>query len=114
MRKYNESSDSESPGRIEHFLLSYIHKHSDIEVERSVIPESLSIDETQIEERDGYPITVTLKHLKEEDSTPEFSNGVSQGMIDGSNVPNGLFRSNIAADDTDQLLGKADATQKRL
>lgn len=106
----NGFANLETPGRIEHFLNSYITKHSHIEVERGVIPESLVINEALVEDNDAYPITVTLKHLTEEDSTP---NGLVPGIATtGAGVPNGLFRSNIAADDTDQLLHKVDATPK--
>ena len=101
-----------APGRIEHFLTSYINKHSSINVERGVIPESLCIDEAQIEDVDGYPITVTLKHLNEKNSTP-IDSSIETGIVtNGSSVPNGLFRSNLATDDTDQLLYKADTKRK--
>lgn len=50
-----------SQGRLERFVLDSIREHSDIEVERGVLAESLEYDET-LESNKEYPITVTLRH----------------------------------------------------
>ncbi|KAJ4362987.1 hypothetical protein N0V83_010104 [Neocucurbitaria cava] len=90
-------------GRIERFFLDHIRKHSKdtLRVERGVLPESLHIDEDTLEDHspDNYPITVQLQHLTEEEATPAQSNG--------STVNDGLFRSNLAEDDTDDLIAKS-------
>ncbi|TID13124.1 hypothetical protein E6O75_ATG10073 [Venturia nashicola] len=86
-------------GRIERFFLDHIKKHSDIEVSRGVLPESLKIDEALVEDADAYPITVQLRHLSEEEATP--------AQQKGHNVQDGLFRSNIAEDDTQDLISKS-------
>lgn len=50
-----------SQGRIERFVLDSIREHSDIDVERGVLAESLKYDET-LGSTNEYPITVTLRH----------------------------------------------------
>lgn len=89
-------------GRIERFFLDHIKKHSkdSIRVERAVLPESVSFSENIIDDHSpsSYPITVKLRHLTEEEAAPAQSNGTG--------VKDGLFRSNLAADDTDDLIRK--------
>ncbi|KAI0160141.1 FAD binding domain-containing protein [Xylariaceae sp. FL1272] len=84
-------------GRMERFFLdaiaaSYPHPscpdHA-IHVERRVIPTSLTTDESTINDDDAYPISVTLRHLTEEEATP------AQRL---SNLSDGLHRSNLADD----------------
>ena len=89
-------------GRIERFFLDHINKHSDIEIERGVIPESLDYNATEAEDNDAFPITIKLRHLSEEEATP------AQNL---TSIPDGLFRSSLAADDTDDLIrkGQSDA-----
>lgn len=86
-------------GRIERFFLDNIEKYSKdtIRVERGVLPISLTIDESGVDKYEGYPVTVTLRHLTEEESTPE-------QQISASKVPDGLFRSNLAKDEDDAAL----------
>jgi phenol 2-monooxygenase len=79
-------------GRIERFLLDSIAEHSDIRVERLVLPEQFEIDETLTGNHKKYPIKVTLRHLGTDSTT----------TTDG--VQDGLFRSNLTKDDTDDLL----------
>jgi phenol 2-monooxygenase len=55
-----------------------------------VIPTSISIDEEEVGDDDAYPVTVTLRHLTEEEATP------TQRL---SNLGDGIFRSNLADDD---------------
>lgn len=84
-------------GRIERFFLDSLKEHSDIEVERSVLPESLELDISKVEDYDAYPISVKVRHLTEEEAAPSQK---------GSSISNGLFRSNLAPDDTDELIRK--------
>jgi flavin-dependent dehydrogenase len=89
-------------GRIERFFLDHIKKHSKdtLRVERGVLPESLHIsDDCDNHSSDSYPITVQLRHLTEEEAKPAQSKG--------SSVNDGLFRSNLAEDDTDDLIAKS-------
>ena len=85
-------------GRIERFFLDHIKKYSDIEVERGVLPETLDYDASQAEEFDAYPSTVQLRHLTDDEATP------SQNL---TSIPDGLFRSSLAEDDTDDLIRKS-------
>ncbi|KAF2278824.1 uncharacterized protein EI97DRAFT_413707 [Westerdykella ornata] len=90
-------------GRIERFFLDHIKKHSNdsIRVERGVIPETLSFNEEILDDhsQDSYPISVKLRYLTEEEATPAQSKG--------SATRDGLFRSNLAEDDTDELIRKS-------
>lgn len=71
-----------------------------IRVERMVLPTSLSIDEADDGDDDAHPVTVTLRHLTEEEATP------TQRL---SNLSDGLFRSNLAGDDVGDMLARSAA-----
>ena len=85
-------------GRIERFFLDSLKEHSDIQVERGVLPEELELDHSKAEDYDAYPIKVKIRHLDDEEATP---------VQNGTNVPDGLFRSSLAKDDTDDLIRKS-------
>ncbi|KAI0891088.1 putative phenol 2-monooxygenase [Annulohypoxylon nitens] len=90
-------------GRVERFFLDNIKKYSKdtIQVERGVLPESLEIDESKVEDDSSHPVTVKLRHLTEEESTPE-------QQINGSKISDGIFRSNlIQGDDEEDLIRKS-------
>ncbi|KIX98498.1 uncharacterized protein Z520_05799 [Fonsecaea multimorphosa CBS 102226] len=99
-------------GRIERFFLDSIKENSirtscngtglagEIQVERGVLPISFSFDESLAEDNAAYPIQVRLRHLTEEESTPAHKATSNNGQA----VQNGLFRSNLAADDTQDLI----------
>ncbi|KAJ5950442.1 uncharacterized protein N7479_008855 [Penicillium vulpinum] len=55
-------------GRIERFILDSIREHSDLDVERGVIAESLEYDEELSNDPNSYPITVKVRVLGEDDS----------------------------------------------
>ncbi len=95
-------------GRIERFFLDSIAEHSDIRVERGVLPESMQFDESKADEDDAYPITITLRHLTEEEATPK----AAATSANGSAVQDGLFRSNLTPDDTAELLASAKLRDK--
>ncbi|KAL1968519.1 hypothetical protein VTN77DRAFT_1729 [Rasamsonia byssochlamydoides] len=95
-------------GRIERFFLDSLKEHSDIRVERGVMPESLELDDVDPRDRDAYPVKVTLRHLTEEQATP----AESKVHANGSNVQSGLFRSNLMADDTEDILNAAKSNQR--
>ena len=87
-------------GRIERFFLDSIKSHSDIRVEYGVMPTDFHFDETKAEESDAYPITVTLQHLSEDEATPK----QVATSANGAGVKDGLFRSNLTPDDTEDLV----------
>lgn len=92
-------------GRIERFFLDNIKKHSNdsIKVERGVLPESLKIDESKVNDDAAYPVTVRLRHLTEEEATPP-------QQVSASKVPDGLFRSNLVQEnDEGKLLQQSES-----
>ncbi|KAJ4397779.1 hypothetical protein N0V93_002016 [Gnomoniopsis smithogilvyi] len=88
-------------GRIERFFLDNIKKHSkdSIKVERGVLPESLKIDESKVNDDAAFPVTVRLRHLTEEEATPP-------QQASASKVPHGLFRSNLVQENDEEKLLK--------
>lgn len=97
-------------GRIERFFLDQIERESDIRVERGVLPTELKFDASKAEDNspDNYPITVTLRHLTQEEATPKQVATSANGMT----ASDGLFRSNLAADDTADLIKAAELNSK--
>ncbi|KAB8203410.1 FAD binding domain-containing protein [Aspergillus parasiticus] len=97
-------------GRIERFFLDSIKEHSDITVERGVLPTTFEFDEAKAADFEDYPITVTLRTLSEEEATPP-QRQQHHRRADGTQsvINDGLFRSNLAADDTDDLIRVAKA-----
>lgn len=93
-------------GRIERFFLDSLKEYSDIEIERGVLPEELEIDHSKAEDDSTYPIKVKIRHLDDDEATP---------VQNGTSAPDGLFRSSLAKDDTDDLIrnsrGKAGTTE---
>ncbi|TGO22365.1 hypothetical protein BPAE_0171g00250 [Botrytis paeoniae] len=91
-------------GRIEQFFLESLEEHSNIKVERGIFPYTLAFDETKAEDPNEYPIEVVLQHLTDDQINPR----QSLATRDGAATSDGLFRSNIAADDdTDEVLSDA-------
>ncbi|KAF6838491.1 FAD binding domain protein [Colletotrichum musicola] len=96
-------------GRLEQFFLDAIRESSPdgdepLRVERMVIPTSLEIDEGLAEDPDAHPVTVTLRHLTEEEATPT-------QML--SNLGDGLFRSNLVGDDVGGMLARSEGRGAR-
>ncbi|ETI27668.1 hypothetical protein G647_00117 [Cladophialophora carrionii CBS 160.54] len=108
-------------GRIERFFLDSISENSKrtlkdvpgwedgISVEHGVLPTSLEFDESLAENTDAYPITVRLRHLTEQEATPK----QSATSLNGSGLQDGLFRSNLSSDDTQELLDKSKLLQAK-
>lgn len=70
-----------------------------IKVERGVIPESITIDESLVKDEYAHPITVTLRHLSEEESTPTGLAGEQTG-----GTKSGLFRSSLVSAEEEESL----------
>ncbi|KAK3620712.1 hypothetical protein LTR56_023229 [Elasticomyces elasticus] len=87
-------------GRIERFFLDAIAESGGHAVERGVLPIELSIDEALVDDQNAYPIKVKLRHLSEEEATPQ----QSATSANGAAIQDGLFRSNMSADDTQEIL----------
>jgi phenol 2-monooxygenase len=71
------------------------------------MPESLDIDEAQIDDNKAYPVRVTLRHLRK--NTTLYLSGTEDAP---TNAHNGMFRSNLVADSTDQVLDQAKADRE--
>ena len=99
-------------GRIERFFLDSIKENSirtgcngegaagELHVEHGVLPTSFQFDETRAEDASAYPIEVRLRHLTEEESKP----AQKATSANGEAISDGIFRSNLAADDTEDLI----------
>lgn len=97
---------AECTGRIERYFIDSLKEH-DITVERGVMPEAIHLDESvDPADRTAYPVTVTLRHLTEDQAMP------AECRTHGSGVQSGLFRSNLAKDDTDDILNAAKANPR--
>lgn len=95
-------------GRIERFFLDVMHECGGNAVERGVMPCQLELDEAHVDDKDAYPITVTLRHLSEEEATPQ----QTATSKNGAALQDGLFRSNLTADDTHELLCASKLNEK--
>lgn len=92
-------------GRIERFLLDSIKENSDICVERGVLPISFDFDKVKAGDFEDYPIGVTLRTLSDHESTPHQWQQHQKSNDDPENViADGLFRSNLVDDDTEDLI----------
>jgi len=87
-------------GRIERFFLDTIQECGGRPVDRGVLPLSLEVDVSSVEDPEAYPITVRLKHLSEQEATPQ----QAATSANGAAIQDGLFRSNLAPDDTNELI----------
>ncbi|GAA6050393.1 hypothetical protein JCM3770_004015 [Rhodotorula araucariae] len=96
-------------GRVEAHLLQDAAKHSKgaIVPERSMLPESLEIDESLVGDFDAYPVTLTVRHLSDDESNPEGYRG------DVNGTRSGLFRSSLlSAEEEEALYKKGEQPQR--
>ncbi|KAJ6134382.1 hypothetical protein N7523_000704 [Penicillium sp. IBT 18751x] len=104
-------------GRIERFFLDAMKEHGDLTVERGVLPVSFGFDEAKAGDFNEYPISVELRTLSDQESTPS-QRQQHHKSADGQEktLEDGLFRSNLVADDTDDLIRSTEniTTQKEL
>jgi phenol 2-monooxygenase len=100
-------------GRIERFFLDSIKENSDISVERGVLPTAFEFDDAKAADFNDYPVTVTVRTLSEEDAMPKQQQQHHKSE-EGQEAPisDGLFRSNLAADDTDDLIRAAETNAR--
>lgn len=100
-------------GRIERFFLDSIKEQSDITVERGVLPTAFEFDDAKASDFNDYPITVTLRTLSDDEATPHQQQQHHRSS-DGqeTTVSDGLFRSNLAVDDTDDLIRNAETSTR--
>ncbi|OBT71370.1 hypothetical protein VF21_09432 [Pseudogymnoascus sp. 05NY08] len=70
-------------GRIEQWFTDAIDEFSSdsLKVERPIIPESLVVDQSRIQDQSAYPVTVTVKKLSDKDAAPEqFNHKLENGL----------------------------------
>ena len=93
-------------GWIEGYFNDYLKANDGAIPERGVMPESLKIDKSKVEDSDAYPVEVILRHL-----TPVAAD-VEQF---GHKVENGLFRSTnlVTSSEEDIALKAQEAAEKR-
>ncbi|EXJ76399.1 uncharacterized protein A1O5_00907 [Cladophialophora psammophila CBS 110553] len=73
-------------GHIEKFLKDAARDRGGQEVEHGIQPDLLEIDESKVDEVDSYPITVRLRRLSKEESTPsQFGHAVANGLYRSAN-----------------------------
>ena len=73
-----------------------------------MLPETLEFDESQAEDNAAYPIKIKLRHLSEEEATPK----QSATSANGAGIQDGLYRSNMSADDTADILAASKINEK--
>lgn len=64
------------------------------------MPESINVDTEKLSTNEEYPVSVTIRHIPEE--KPK-----TNGSTNDAPIANGLHRSNLTKDATDELLAKA-------
>lgn len=71
----------------------YFQKHSKgaISVERGVVPESLEIEQSLVNDTSAHAITIKLRHLTAEESRPEDT------LTKHGETRSGLFRSSLVS-----------------
>ncbi|KAJ5588409.1 hypothetical protein N7537_011087 [Penicillium hordei] len=88
-------------GRIERFILDSIREHSDLDVERSVIADSLEYDEELGTDPNSYPITVKVRVLGEDDLNQPCGQEIdAESEVAGNEVN----RNNLLPDDWADLV----------
>jgi phenol 2-monooxygenase len=97
-------------GRIERFLLDSIQQHSDLQVERGVIAETFEYDDDMEEDPNGYPITVKLRTLSDEEANPP---GLRINETNHSAATIGVSRGSLLPDDWNELITKSKAKQTK-
>ena len=82
-------------GRIEEAFLKLLRERGNVEVERCTLPVSLVCDKSSFSDDEAYPVTMKLLQLDEDVETR--SDRIPP-------IPNGLFRSNLTQDTTNDLI----------
>ncbi|GEM12326.1 phenol 2-monooxygenase [Rhodotorula toruloides] len=97
-------------GRVEAHLIDDASKHSKgaIAPERSMLPETLSVEKSLVADYDSHPITLTVRHLSEGESTPDAY------KFDDKGVRSSLFRSSLLSAAEEEILYKKDEKAGRV
>jgi phenol 2-monooxygenase len=98
-------------GRIEQFILDSIRETSDLEVERSVVADSLEYDETLENDSNAYPITVKIRVLGEDESNPPSG---PQSAAGSDTIRNELKLNQLLPDDWTGLVERPKPTKTKI
>ncbi|KAM0755127.1 phenol hydroxylase from Trichosporon Cutaneum [Meredithblackwellia eburnea MCA 4105] len=96
-------------GRVEAHLIEDAFKHSKgtYVVERGVVPESLTVDESLISDPSAHAVKVVLRHLAEDEANPE-------SLTSTKGVKSGLFRSSLVSAEEEEGLYKRKEKAEKL
>ncbi|KAK4048986.1 hypothetical protein OIO90_005621 [Microbotryomycetes sp. JL221] len=96
-------------GRVEAHLIEDAFKHSKGKIvpERGVLPESIEVDQTKINDPNAHAIKVVLRHLSDEESNPD-------GLTQHGTTRSGLFRSSLVSAAEEEALYKKSEKPARL
>ena len=73
-------------GYIEAYMKDAVKERHGAEIEYAVQPDLLTIDESQVEDPNAYPITVRLRHLSDAEASPaQFGHKTSNGLFRSTN-----------------------------
>ncbi|GAA5853834.1 hypothetical protein JCM8547_007467 [Rhodosporidiobolus lusitaniae] len=99
-------------GRVEAHLLEDAKKHSNgaIIPERCMLPESLEINESLVDDFSAHPITVKVRHLSEEEANPDAYKGDQQN----GGTKSGLYRSSLLSAEEEEALYKKKAQPTKI
>jgi phenol 2-monooxygenase len=73
------------------------------------MPVDFAFAEAFAQDKNAYPITVKLRHLTEEEATPKQNVTSTSGQA----AQDGIFRSNLAEDDTMELIRIGEVLQSK-
>lgn len=105
-------------GNTEATLIDAIRRRSGPEVERGVVPISMTFDESLADDQDAYPLTVELRHQRCEELTTWRTNAHSIGP-DGSIKPergaiDSVIGCRYGTDDTIPIVSGEEGTTKTI
>jgi phenol 2-monooxygenase len=76
-------------GWIEGYFRDNLAKYGGAQVEHSIMPESMEIDESKVNDNDAYPVKVVLRHLTQDGAAAEqFGHKVANGLFRSANLVN--------------------------
>ncbi|KAF8253009.1 phenol hydroxylase [Wilcoxina mikolae CBS 423.85] len=82
-------------GWIEGYFRDNLKKYGGAQVEHSIMPESMEIDESKVNDHEAYPVKVVLRHLTQEGAAAEqFGHKVANGLFRSANLVNAKEEDN--------------------
>lgn len=95
-------------GRIGRIFLDSMKERGNLTVERGVLPVSFELHKAKAADFDTYTISAKLRTMSGDEAIPQQQQQHQRSANGGKSViGDGLFRSNLAADDTEDLIRTA-------